>query len=105
SLCAQSATTGLDFVQHRLHASGVHIYTTTSAAFSALQVGRCDAFVMDVPIVASQKKTKPSAYGAVAGQIITNEKYGAVLGKGSKLTSYVSKAIHQLTQNETTGKL
>ena len=96
SLCAQSATTGLDFVQHRLHASKVHIYTTTSAAFSALAVGRCDAFVMDVPIVASQKKTKPSAYGAVAGQIVTNEQYGAVLSKGSKLTPLVSKAIKAL---------
>jgi polar amino acid transport system substrate-binding protein len=97
SLCAQSATTGLDYVQHRLHASKVHIYTTTAAAFSALAVGRCDAFVMDVPIVASQKKTKPSAYGAVAGQIVTNEKYGAVLSKGSKLTPFVSKAIKALT--------
>ena len=96
SICAQSATTGLDYVQHRLHASGVHIYTTTSAAFSALAVGRCDAFVMDVPIVASQKKTKPSAYGAVAGQIVTNEQYGAVLSKGSKLTPIVSKVIKEL---------
>jgi polar amino acid transport system substrate-binding protein len=96
SLCGQSATTGLDFIQHRLHATGVHIYTSTAAAFSALAVGRCDAFVMDVPIVASQKKTKPSAYGAVAGQIVTNEQYGAVLAKGSKLTPFVSKAIKQL---------
>jgi polar amino acid transport system substrate-binding protein len=96
SLCAQSATTGLDFLQHRLHAPKVHIYTTTSASFSALAVGRCDAFVMDVPIVASQKKTKPSAYGAVAGQIVTNEQYGAVLSKGSKLTPLVSKAIKAL---------
>jgi len=107
SICAQSATTGLDYVQHKLNApsSNVHIYTTTSAAFSALQVGRCDAFVMDVPIVASQKKTKPSAYGAVAGQIVTNEQYGAVLAKGSKLTSYVSSAIKALTADGTIAKL
>jgi polar amino acid transport system substrate-binding protein len=105
SICAQSATTGLDYVQHRLHATNVHIYTTTSAAFSALQVGRCDAFVMDVPIVASQKKTKPSAYGAIAGQIATNEKYGAVLGKGSKLTPFVSKAINALAASGAIGEL
>jgi polar amino acid transport system substrate-binding protein len=105
SLCAQSATTGLDYVQHKLHASTVHIYTTTAAAFSALQVGRCDAFVMDVPIVASQKKTKPSAYGAVAGQIVTNEQYGAVLSKGSKLTPLVSNAIKALTKDGTIAKL
>lgn len=105
SICAQSATTGLDYVQHKLHAPKVHIYNTTSAAFSALQVGRCDAFVMDVPIVASQKKTKPSAYGPVAGQIVTNEKYGAVLAKGSKLTAPVSAAIKALTADGTIAKL
>jgi len=105
SLCAQSATTGLDYLQHRLHATQVHIYNTTSAAFSAVQVGRCEAFVMDVPIVASQKKTKPSAYGAVAGQIVTNEKYGAVLAKGSKLTASLSSAIRALTKDGTIGKL
>ena len=60
---------------------------------------------MDVPIVASQKKTKPSAYGPVAGQIITNEKYGAVLAKGSKLTPQVSSIIKGLADNGTIGKL
>lgn len=104
TLCGQSATTGLDYIQHKLHAK-VQIYTTTSAAFSAVQVGRCDAFVMDVPIIASQKKVKPSAYGPIAGQIVTNEKYGAVLDKGSKLTPLVSKAIKQLTANGTIAKL
>jgi polar amino acid transport system substrate-binding protein len=105
SLCAQSTTTGLDYVQHQLHATNVHTYSSTAEAFSALQVGRCQAFVMDVPIIASQKKTKPSAYGAVAGQIETHEQYGAVLQKDSKLTSYVSKAINQLNSDGTIGTL
>jgi polar amino acid transport system substrate-binding protein len=105
TLCAQSTTTGLDYVQHKLRATKVQIYNTTAAAFAALQVGRCDAFVMDVPIIASQKKTKPSAYGPIAGQIVTNEKYGAVLTKGSKLTPFVSNAIKALTKNGTIGKL
>jgi polar amino acid transport system substrate-binding protein len=105
SICAQSTTTGLDYVQHKLHATKVQIYTNTSAAFSAVQVGRCQAFVMDVPIIASQKKTKPSAYGDIGGQIVTNEKYGAVLPKGSKLTPVVSRAIRRLTTDGTIGKL
>jgi polar amino acid transport system substrate-binding protein len=105
TICAQSATTGLAYVQHKLHATNVQIYNTTSAAFSAVQVGRCDAFVMDVPIVASQKKTKPSAYGPVAAQIVTNEQYGAVLDKGSKLTPAVSQAIRALAEDGTIGKL
>ena len=61
--------------------------------------------MLDVPIVASQKKTKPSAYGPVAGQIVTNEKYGAVMAKGSKLKPSVDRAIRALTANGTIGKL
>jgi len=105
TLCAQAVTTGLDYLQHKLHAPHVQIYNQTAAAFSAVSVGRCDAFVMDVPIIASQKKTKPSAYGAIAGQIVTNEKYGAVLAKGSKLTPLVSSAIKALTADGTIATL
>ena len=105
TICGQADTTGLDYVQHQLHATKVQIYNTTAAAFAAVQVGRCDAFVMDVPIIASQKKTKPSAYGPIAGQIVTNEKYGAVLDKGSKLTPLVSAAIRALTADGTLAKL
>jgi polar amino acid transport system substrate-binding protein len=105
TLCAQADTTGLDYVQHKLRATHIQIYNTTAAAFSAVQVGRCDAFVMDVPIIASQKKTKPSAYGPIAGQIVTHEQYGAVMDKSSKLTPYVSKAINALTKNGTIAKL
>jgi polar amino acid transport system substrate-binding protein len=104
-ICAQAVTTGLDYVQHKLHpAKKPQIYQTTAAAFTALQNGSCEAFVMDVPIVASQKKTKPSAYGPVAGQIITNEKYGAVMTKGSKLKPAVDRAIRALTANGTIAK-
>lgn len=105
SLCAQTATTGLQYVQSKLRAPHVVTYTTTAAAFSALQVGRCQAFVMDVPIVASQKKSKPSAYGPVAGQIETHEQYGAVFTKGSKLIGPVDSAIKALTKNGTIAKL
>jgi polar amino acid transport system substrate-binding protein len=104
-VCAQAVTTGLDYVQHRLHPTKRPlIYQTTAAAFTSVQNGSCDAFVMDVPIVASQKKTKPSAYGPVAGQIITNEKYGAVMAKGSKLKPFVDSAIKKLTTNGSISK-
>jgi polar amino acid transport system substrate-binding protein len=106
TLCTQTATTGHDYVQNQLKPTKpTQVYTTTSAAFSAVQVGRCQAFIMDVPIVASQKKSKPSAYGAVAGQIVTNEKYGAVLAKNSELTPLVTKAINELNADGTVGKL
>jgi polar amino acid transport system substrate-binding protein len=104
--CAQAVTTGLDYIQHRLHPQKQPlIYQTTAAAFAAIQVGRCDALVLDVPIVASQKKTRPSAYGPVAGQIVTNEQYGAVLEKGSKLKPQLDAAIKALVKNGTVGRL
>ena len=104
--CGQSVTTGLDYILHKLHPARPPLqYGTTAAAFTAVQVNRCDALVLDVPIVASQKKTKPSAYGPVAGQIVTREQYGAVMQKGSKLKPSVDRAIRALTANGTIGKL
>lgn len=104
--CAQAVTTGLDYIQHRLHPQKQPlIYQTTAAAFTAVEVGRCDALVLDVPIVASQKKTKPTAYGPVAGQIVTHEQYGAVLEKGSKLKPQLDAAIKALVKNGTVGRL
>ena len=39
-----------------------------------------------------RRRRGPSRYGAIAGQIITHEQYGAVLQKGSKLTPLVDAA-------------
>jgi polar amino acid transport system substrate-binding protein len=104
--CAQSDTTGLQYLQQRLHPSKTPlIYQSTSAAFTAVQVGRCEALVLDTPIVASEKKARPSSYGIVGGQIITKEQYGAVLPKNSKLTPLVSSAVKSLWKNGTISKL
>jgi len=104
--CAQTDTTGLTWIQQKLHPSKAPlVYQSTSAAFLAVQVGRCDALVLDTPIVASEKKAHPSAYGIVGGQIITHEQYGAVLQKGSKLTAPVTAQIDKLWKNGTIAKL
>jgi polar amino acid transport system substrate-binding protein len=104
--CAQTVTTGLDYIQKRLHpVKQPLILQTTAAAFTAVQFGRCQALVLDVPIIASQKKTSPKSYGPIAGQIVTNEKYGAVFPKGSALRPDVNKAITYLTKNGTIAAL
>jgi polar amino acid transport system substrate-binding protein len=104
--CAQTDTTGLDWIKHKLHPSkSPLIYQSTAAAFVAVSVGRCDALILDTPIVASEKKARPNSYGPVAGQIVTNEKYGAVLQKGSSLTSLVNAQIKKLWGNGTIAKL
>ncbi len=104
--CAQAATTGLTYVQSRLRPERrVRIYPSTAAALQAVQVGQCDAIVLDVPIVASAKKQRPSGYGIVAGQIITREQYGALFPKGSPLRPRVDAAIRALRANGTIGRL
>jgi len=104
--CAQADTTGLDYIKTKLHpAKAPLIYQTTTAAFTAVQIGRCEALVLDTPIVASQKKAKPGAYGPVGAQIVTHEQYGAVLQKGSKLTPVLSTGIKKLWANGTISKL
>lgn len=104
--CAQTDTTGLTWIQQKLHPSKTPlVFQATAAAFLAVQVGRCDAIILDTPIVASEKKAHPSAYGAVAAQIITREQYGAVLQKGSKLLPLVNTQIDKLWKNGTIAKL
>jgi polar amino acid transport system substrate-binding protein len=104
--CAQTDTTGLTYIQQKLHPDkSPHIYQTTAAAFVAVQVGRCDALILDTPIVASEKKARPSRYGNVSGQIITHEQYGGVLQKGSALAPMVDAQIKKLWANGTIAKL
>jgi polar amino acid transport system substrate-binding protein len=105
--CAQASTTGLDWIQHKLRpAKKPLVYSASStAAFDAVQAGTCQALILDVPIIVSQSKKKPGAYGGVVAQIDTHEGYGAVMQKNSPLKPYVSKAINTLTKNKTIGKL
>jgi len=98
--CAQTDTTGLDWIKSKLRPSKAPlIYQTTVAAFTAVHVNRCQALILDVPIIASEKKARPSAYGAVAGQVITNEKYGGVLPNNSKLKPMVDAQINKLWES------
>jgi polar amino acid transport system substrate-binding protein len=104
--CAQVDTTGLDWIKTRLHPNKAPLqYQSTAAAFTAVQVNRCDAFIMDVPIVLLQYKTNSSAYGGIVGQVVTNEKYGAVFQKGSKLAKPFDAALAKLQKNGTIAKL
>ena len=104
--CAQTNTTGLDWINSKLHPSKRPLtYPTTTAAFQAVQLNQCQALILDVPIVALQAKADPGKYGPVAGQIDTHEKYGAVMQKGSALAPLVDAQIKKLTANGTIGKL
>ncbi len=105
--CAQAATTGLDWIQHKLRpAKKPLVYSaSSSAAFDAVQSGACQALILDVPIIEAQNQKQPGAYGGVVGQIDTHEGYGAVFAKDSPLIPDVSKAIKTLQQNGTISAL
>src|SRR5207253_10125971 len=68
-LCAQATTTGLAYIQHKIRpAKKPLVYSASStAAFDAVEAGKCDALILDVPIVAAQSRKKPAAYGRIAG--------------------------------------
>jgi polar amino acid transport system substrate-binding protein len=106
-LCAQASTTGLAYILHVIRpAKRPLVYSaSSSAAFDAVQAGKCDALILDVPIVAEQNTKKPGAYGGVAGQIVTHEFYGAVLDKGSKFKPFLDSAINALKANGTINSL
>jgi polar amino acid transport system substrate-binding protein len=106
-LCAQAATTGLAYIQHKLRPTKKPLVypASGSAAFDAVEAGRCDALILDTAIVVAQSKKKPGAYGGVVGQIFTKEGYGAVMQKGSALKPFVDKAIKKLRANGTIDRL
>jgi polar amino acid transport system substrate-binding protein len=105
--CAQMDTTGLSYLQHTLRpAKRPLVYSASStAAFDAVEAGKCDALILDVPIVVSQSNKKKGAYGGVVGQIETKEGYGAVMTHGSKLKPFVDKAIAALKKDGTIVRL
>ena len=106
-LCAQAQTTGLAYIQHTIRPKKQALVysSSSSAAFDAVEAGKCDALILDVPIVVSQSQQKKGAYGGVVGQIVTHEGYGAVFTKDSKLIPSVNKAIAALRANGTIDKL
>jgi polar amino acid transport system substrate-binding protein len=105
--CAQAATTGLDWINHKLRpAKKPLVYSaSSSAAFDAVASGSCQALILDVPIIEAQNQKQPGAYGGVVGEIDTHEGYGAVFEKNSKLIPYVSRAIRVLHNNGTIATL
>jgi polar amino acid transport system substrate-binding protein len=104
--CAQTNTTGLDWIKSQLHPAKAPLtFPTTTAAYQAVQINKCQALILDVPLVSLEKKQNPSKFGPVAGQVATHEQYGAVLQKGSKLLPIVNSTIATLTKNGTVGKL
>ena len=105
--CGVKDTTGLSYLQHKIRPSKRPLVysASTTAVFDAVESGRCQALLYDVPIIVSQSNKNKGAYGGVIGQIDTKEGYGAVMEKGSKLKPFVDRAIKKLISNGKLGTL
>ena len=104
--CAQADTTGLDYINNQLKPDKKPlVYPTTTALYQSAQLNRCQAVILDVPLVSLERKSKPGAFGPVAGQIVTHEQYGAVLQKGSKLTSVINGVLKTFVKDGTIAEL
>ncbi len=92
---AAKNSSGLFYLQNTLKPTGqVRVYPTTVALSQALAAGQIDAALSDVPIVLDLASKNPNV--KVVGQFRTDEKYGAVLKKGSPNTPILSSVIRKM---------
>lgn len=105
-ICVQRGTTSVDVVRQRLRPTKPpFFFASLELLFDALRVRRCDAAVLDAPILAAERASAPDRYGPLAGVLRTNERYGVVLQKGSPLTPEVDAAVRSLVANGTLSRL
>ena len=91
----QQDSSGAVYLESTLKpARNARVYGSTTAAFQALDAGKVDAVLSDLPIVFDGAR-KHRGF-TVAGQFKTDEQYGAVLAKGSPNTRVLSDVIEQL---------
>ena len=101
----QATTTGVDYIKKTIKPTKKpREYSTTGAAAQALVVKQIDSFVIDVPIAAALVKQYPKDL-TIVGQFITNEQYGILFQKGSKLKAAVDKALTDMKSDGTLKKL
>jgi polar amino acid transport system substrate-binding protein len=98
-ICVQGATTSLAYVRNRLRPQRApQVFPSPIDELRALSDGFCAAMVADLEILVAAKRDQPDLYGPIAGQIVTQEHYGAVFEKGSPLRAPVSRALRSLAR-------
>ena len=98
-VCTQAGTTSNEYVLTRLRpVPAPHTFPSPIDALRALSDGYCQAMIADLEILVAAKHDQPDLYGPIAGQIVTNERYGAVFDKGSRLRAPVNTALQSLAR-------
>jgi polar amino acid transport system substrate-binding protein len=105
-LCAERGTTGEDTVFDRIKPTVRPIVLGSHRLLlQYLADRRCDAAVSDAPILGAERAAVPDRYGPLVGQIPTQERYGAVLPKGSPARPAVDAALNALVADGTVAAL
>ena len=99
-ICAQAGTTSIEYVLTKLRpVPAPHSFPSPIDALRALSDDYCQAMIADLEILVAAKRDQPDLYGSIAGQIVTNEHYGAVFEKGSKLRAPINAALQSLARS------
>jgi ABC-type amino acid transport substrate-binding protein len=94
---AQLGTTGAAYAKDKTKAKSVRTYDLIDDAFNALEAGQIEAVINDCPV---SKYAELAHKDLVVVQAIqTNEEYGLVFPKGSKLVDTFNKQIADIKSN------
>lgn len=97
----QSGTTGEAWAKENLKGSKVVPFDDTLAAFAALQAGKVDGIINDLPVSAYIVKD-PARNAAIVQEIPTGEQYGFAIAKTNpELTKAVNAALAKLKSDGT----
>jgi ABC-type amino acid transport substrate-binding protein len=98
-VCAQAATTSIAYVRERLRPGPApQSFASAIDVLRAVADGFCQAMIADLQILVAARRDQPDLYGPIAGQIVTNERYGAVFEQGSRLRAPVGAALQSLAR-------
>jgi polar amino acid transport system substrate-binding protein len=93
-LCAERASTGGQLILDRIKPTRApRLVQDPSRLSYDLFTQRCDAIVFDAPALAVLRRQAPDRYGALAGRIVTNERYAIALEEGSPLRPRINAAL------------
>jgi polar amino acid transport system substrate-binding protein len=106
TLGAQLGTTSYQFIKSHIKPAGIKVYNTNALAVEALNSGRIDGLVVDLPtalyVTAAQVPNSKvlGQFGATTG-----EHFGLVLQKGNPFVGCLNKAIRAIRANGTLARL
>ena len=104
-LCYQAGTTAAGLISRIRPRLAPYRFTSVDVLFERLRTKRCQAALLDAPVLAAERSEAAYRYGPLAGVIATGEQWGVVLPKSSQLTPRVSTAIKALVANGTVARL